>query len=43
MAILTKPKPTIVKLTMVKLFRIVKLLTANLAIIKLNMAKKMME
>jgi hypothetical protein len=35
-----KAKPTIVKLTMVKLFIITKLLMATLAIIKLNMAKK---
>jgi len=34
----TKAKPTIVQLTMVKLFTIVKLLMAKLVIIKLNMA-----
>jgi len=40
---ITKAKPTIVKLTMVKLFIIVKLFMGKLAIIILNMAKKMME
>jgi hypothetical protein len=36
-------KPTIVKLTMGKLFIIAKLIMVKVAIIKLNMAKKMME
>jgi hypothetical protein len=43
MAKLIKAKPTIIKLTMVKLFVFTKLLMAKLAIIKLNMVKKMME
>jgi hypothetical protein len=43
MAKLTKVKPSIVKLTMVTLFITIKLLMAKLAIIKLNMAQKMME
>jgi hypothetical protein len=40
---LSKVKPTIVKLNMLKLFIIVKLLMTKIAIMKLNMAKKMME
>ncbi len=40
---LIKVKPTIVKLTMVKLFTILNLFMATLTIIKPNMAKKMME
>jgi hypothetical protein len=43
MAKLTKAKPIIVKLTMVKLFIIVKSLMDKLTIIKLNMAQKMMD
>jgi hypothetical protein len=40
MAKLIKTKKNIVKLTMVKVFVIVKLLMAKLTIIKQNMAKK---
>jgi hypothetical protein len=43
MAKLIWVKPTIVKLTMAKLFIIVKLIMVELTIIKLNMAKKMMK
>jgi hypothetical protein len=39
MAKLAKAKPIIVKVTMVKLFIIVELFMAKIAIIKLNMAK----
>jgi hypothetical protein len=42
-ATFTRAKPTIVKLSMVKIFFIAKLLMPKIAIIKLNMAKKMME
>jgi hypothetical protein len=43
MAKLIKAKPIIVKLAMHKLFIIIKLIMAKIAIIKPNMAQKMME